>query len=132
MKSTNEPSEAEAAGASAGTGSEAETEGASAGTDCSSGALVFQTESYSALNHSCASSLSSWAFSVLVFFFPNRYIGDNQYIAGVFTVWLSPITSFHHIGDNRYYRDILESVPTRLDPRHQLRLDPRHQCLPRV
>jgi hypothetical protein len=24
--------------------------------------------------------------------------------------WLSPITSFHHIGDNRYYRDILESV----------------------
>jgi hypothetical protein len=29
--------------------------------------------------------------------------------------WLSPITSFHHIGevgDNRYYRDILESVLT--------------------
>jgi hypothetical protein len=24
--------------------------------------------------------------------------------------WLSPITRFHHIGDNRYYRDILESV----------------------
>jgi hypothetical protein len=26
--------------------------------------------------------------------------------------WLSPITSFHYIGVNRYYRDILESVPT--------------------
>ncbi len=59
MKSTNEPSEAEteAAGASAGTGSEAEAAGASAGTDGSSGALVFQSESYSASNHSCASNL---------------------------------------------------------------------------
>ena len=46
----------------------------------------------------------------LSFFFPSRYIGDNQYI-GVFSpYWLSPITSFHHIGDNRYYRDILESI----------------------
>jgi hypothetical protein len=50
MKSTNEPSEAEAAGASAGTGRMTETEGASAGTDGSSGALVFQTDSYSASN----------------------------------------------------------------------------------
>jgi hypothetical protein len=25
---------------------------------------------------------------------------------------ITPITSFHHIGDNRYYCDILESVPT--------------------
>jgi hypothetical protein len=46
----------------------------------------------------------------LSFFFPSQYIGDNQYI-GVFSpYWLSPITSFHHIGDNRYYRDILESI----------------------
>ena len=62
MKSTNEPSEAEAeaAGASAGTGSEAESAGAIAGTDCSSGTIVFQSESYSASNHSCVSSLSSW------------------------------------------------------------------------
>ena len=46
----------------------------------------------------------------LSFFPPSRYIGDNQYI-GVFSpYWLSPITSFHHIGDNRYYRDILESI----------------------
>jgi hypothetical protein len=46
----------------------------------------------------------------LSFFSPSRYIGDNQYI-GVFSpYWLSPITSFHHIGDNRYYRDILESI----------------------
>jgi hypothetical protein len=46
-------------------------------------------------------------------FFPlRRYIGDNQYIAGIFTILVSPITSFHDIGDNRYYRDILESVPT--------------------
>jgi hypothetical protein len=29
---------------------------------------------------------------------------------GAQSYWLSPITSFHHIGDNRYYRDILESV----------------------
>ena len=35
---------------------------------------------------------------------------DNRYIAGVFTILVIPITSFHHIGDNRYYRDILESV----------------------
>jgi hypothetical protein len=48
----------------------------------------------------------------LVFFPPRRYIGDNQYIAGIFTILVSPITSFHDIGDNRYYRDILESVPT--------------------
>ena len=49
MTSTNEPSEAEAeaAGVSAGTGSETEATGASAGTDGSSGALVFQSESYS-------------------------------------------------------------------------------------
>jgi hypothetical protein len=67
MKSTNEASEAEAAGASAGTGSEAEAEGASAGTAAgasagtcgSSGAPVFQSESYSASNHSFASSFSS-------------------------------------------------------------------------
>jgi hypothetical protein len=39
------------------------------------------------------------------------YIGDNRYIARSFTYWLSPITSFHHIGHPRYYRDILESVP---------------------
>jgi len=46
----------------------------------------------------------------LSFFSPSRYIGDNQYI-GVFSpYWLSPITSFHHIGDNQYYRDILESI----------------------
>jgi hypothetical protein len=48
----------------------------------------------------------------LSFFPPRRYIGDNQYIAGIFTILVSPITSFHDIGDNRYYRDILESVPT--------------------
>jgi hypothetical protein len=112
MKSTNEPSEAEAAGASAGTGSEAETEGASAGTDGSSGALVFQTESYSASNHSCASSLSSWAFSALVFFSLTDISGITDILPGFSPYWLSSITSFHHIGDNRYYRDILESVPT--------------------
>ena len=32
--------------------------------------------------------------------------------------WLSPITSFHHIGDNRYYRDILESITNLRWDRH--------------
>jgi hypothetical protein len=44
-------------------------------------------------------------------FFPLADISGITNILPVFSpYWLSPITSFHHIGDNRYYRDILESV----------------------
>jgi hypothetical protein len=42
----------------------------------------------------------------------NDISGITDILPGVSPYWLSPITSFHHIGDNRYYRDILESVPT--------------------
>jgi hypothetical protein len=34
--------------------------------------------------------------------------GITDILPGVSPYWLSPITSFHHIGDNRYDRDILE------------------------
>jgi hypothetical protein len=40
----------------------------------------------------------------------NDISGITDLLPGVSPHWLSPITSFHHIGDNRYYRDILESV----------------------
>jgi hypothetical protein len=40
----------------------------------------------------------------------NDISGITDILPGVSPYWLSPITSFHHIGDNRYYRDILESV----------------------
>ncbi len=40
------------------------------------------------------------------------YIGINNILPGFSPYRLSPITNFHHIGDNRYYRDILELVPT--------------------
>jgi hypothetical protein len=40
----------------------------------------------------------------------NDISGTTDILPGVSLYWLSPITSFHHIGDNRYYRDILESV----------------------
>jgi hypothetical protein len=64
----------------------------------------------------------------LSFFSPSRYIGDNQYI-GVFSpYWLSPITSFHHIGDNRYYRDILESI-SNLTPDALVRAEARPPTL---
>jgi hypothetical protein len=36
--------------------------------------------------------------------------GITDILLGFSPYWLSPITNFHHIGDNRYYRDILESV----------------------
>ena len=38
--------------------------------------------------------------------------GITYILPGFSPYWLSLITSFHHIGDNRYYRDILELVPT--------------------
>ena len=40
----------------------------------------------------------------------NDISGITDILPGFSPYWLSPITSFHHIGDNRYYRDILESV----------------------
>jgi hypothetical protein len=40
----------------------------------------------------------------------NDISGIADILPGFSPYWLSPITSFHHIGDNRYYRDILESV----------------------
>jgi hypothetical protein len=40
----------------------------------------------------------------------NDISGITDILTGFSPYWLSPITSFHHIGDNRYYRDILESV----------------------
>ena len=42
----------------------------------------------------------------------NDISGIADVLPGFSPYWLSPITSFYHIGDNRYYRDILESVPT--------------------
>jgi hypothetical protein len=45
----------------------------------------------------------------------NDISGITDILPGFSPYWLSPITSFHHIGDNRYYRDILESV-TSLNP----------------
>jgi hypothetical protein len=45
----------------------------------------------------------------------NDISGITDILPGFSPCWLSPITSFHHIGDNRYYRDILESV-TGLNP----------------
>jgi hypothetical protein len=40
----------------------------------------------------------------------NDISGITDVLPGFLPYWLSPITSFHHIGDSRYYRDILESV----------------------
>jgi hypothetical protein len=40
----------------------------------------------------------------------NDKTGITDILPGVSPYWLSPITNFHHIGDNRYDRDILESV----------------------
>jgi hypothetical protein len=40
----------------------------------------------------------------------NDISGITDILPGFSPYRLSPITSFHHIGDNRYYRDILESV----------------------
>jgi hypothetical protein len=48
----------------------------------------------------------------LSFFSLTDISGITDILPGFSPYWLSPITSFHHIGDNRYYRDILESVPT--------------------
>jgi hypothetical protein len=42
----------------------------------------------------------------------NDISGITDILPGFSPHWLSTITSFHHIGDDRYYRDILESVPT--------------------
>jgi hypothetical protein len=40
----------------------------------------------------------------------NDISGITDILPGLSPYWLSPITSFHHIGDNRYYRNILKSV----------------------
>jgi hypothetical protein len=40
----------------------------------------------------------------------NDISGITDILPGFSPYWSTPITSFHHIGDNRYYRDILESV----------------------
>jgi hypothetical protein len=40
----------------------------------------------------------------------NDISGITDILLGFSPNWLSPITSFHHFGDNQYYRDILESV----------------------
>jgi hypothetical protein len=40
----------------------------------------------------------------------NDISGITDILPGFSPYWLSPITGFHHIGDNQYYRDILESV----------------------
>jgi hypothetical protein len=45
----------------------------------------------------------------------NDISGISDILPGFSPYWLSPITSFHHIGNNRYYRDILESVPILTD-----------------
>jgi len=42
----------------------------------------------------------------------NDISGITDILPGFSPYWLSPITSFHQIGYPRYYRDILESVPT--------------------
>ena len=42
----------------------------------------------------------------------NDILGITDILPGVSPYWLSWLTSFHHIGDNLYYCDILESVPT--------------------
>ena len=42
----------------------------------------------------------------------NDISGITDILPGFSPYWLSPITSFHHIRDNRYYCDILASVPT--------------------
>ena len=40
----------------------------------------------------------------------NDISGITDILPGFSPYWLSPITTFHHIGNNRYYREILESV----------------------
>jgi hypothetical protein len=57
-----------------------------------------------------AGQLAEIACFPLSFFSLTDISGITDILPRFSPCWLCPITSFHHIGDNRCYRDILESV----------------------